>query len=673
MQPSIADKPFEDDCDDDIMIMASQQAEEKERMLNQQRVQMTEELNLSYTSFETNRPGSSTQHGNGAIKTGFTEQIQNNLFVDLTISDEERTAAVSSNRIPLKQTANPKRDNNRLPPSGSSEKENGQSTQVFREQLNQISSLKAQLAQQNNKAADLQDKLLEREGESANLRRDKKLLEEQIRALKSLRLNESQVVKEDPEKEKLREQIRKLKAEQSVQNVNMSALRFGASPYEEIVSNTRYFTNIQHRHSPSIELAPKMLDLEVLSLSKTESLKVRRDREISTDVVSLQARLAKVNMILLAGGRVDGPTAEILFSEASFIITRIAHYIEYLEGDQIKEIIFDTNPAETAWHDISYPYKRGKIADFDRLANKLNRHDGFVSLFQVEPLHSNEICHKPRRIIAFYATIAQHSRKFSEKLLSDDVLSDDDNQKRTFVSILMDTLENFVSESDDVFDYFGLAMASASLLVSLASHYNEFECDNSVDETLSRFFRILLELRCDDPIMMKSLSGFLVHVSTKSAIMGRLCTNFKTSEIVVSCLFKYCLYPPEACTFRLFTSYLMTAFKIGDELNQLEVDLLLETTMNLNRIASNIQKLEAGALNFLNRQTGTSTSDICGCLSTLINAIIWLNHLALSNRHFVFKQANPDFESNMNEFGVETLDEMEKNCELEMLCVVAII
>lgn len=638
-------------------------------MLNQQRVQMTEELNLTYTSFESDKPGSSTQHGNGAIKTGFTEQIHNNLFVDLTISDEEQAAAVNPNRAPLKQTANPKRDNNRLPPSGSSEKENGQSTQVFREQVNQISSLKAQLAQQNNRAADLQDKLLEREGESANLRRDKKLLEEQIRALKSLRLNESQVVKEDPEKEKLREQIRKLKAEQSMQNFNMSALRFGSSPYEEIVSNTRYFTSIQHRHSPSIELAPKMLDLEVLSLSKTESLKVRRDREMSTDVVSLQARLAKVNMILLAGGRVDGPTVEILFSEASFIITRIADYIEYLEGDQVKEIIFDTNPAETAWQDISYPYKRGKIADFDRLANKLNRYDGFVSLFQVEPLHPNEICHKPRRIIAFYATIAQHSRKFSEKLLSAE-LSGDDNQKRTFVSILMDTLENFVSESDDVFDYFGLAMASSSLLVSIASHYNGFECDDCVDETLSRFFRILLELRCDDPIMMRSLSAFLVHVSTKSAIMGRLCTNFKTPELVVSCLFKYCLYPPEACTFHLFTSYLMTAFKIGDELNQLEVDLLLETTMNLNRIASNIQKLEAGALNFLNRQTGTSTSDICGCLSKLINAIIWLNHLALSNRHFVFKQANPDFEFNTNELRKETLDETEENCELEMLCVV---
>lgn len=45
---------------------------------------------------------------------------------------------------------------------------------------------------------------------------------------------------------------------------------------------------------------------------------------------------------------------------------------------------------------------------------------------------------------------------------------------------------------------------------------------------------------------------------------------------VVSCLFKYCLYPLEACTFLLFTSYLMTAFKIGDKLKQLEVDLLLE-------------------------------------------------------------------------------------------------
>lgn len=652
--------------------MASQQAEEKEKMYNQKRVQMTEELNFSsYTSFESNKPGSSTQHENGAIKTGFTEQIHNNLFVDLTGCDEDilmGPAAAGSSRPPLKKAANLKRDNNRPPPSGSSEKENGHSTQVFQEQLNQISSLRAQLAQQNNRASDLQDKLLEREGESANLRRDKKSLEEQIRALKSLRLNESHVVKDDPEKEKLREQIRKLKAEKSVQNFNTSALRLGPAQKEEIVSKTRYVINIQQRHSQSIELAPKMLDLEVLSFSKTESLKVRRDREMSTDVVSLQARLAKVNMILLAGGRVDRATVDILFGEASFIITRIAHYIEYLEGDQVKEITFDANPAETAYQDISYPYKRGKIAHFDRLVYKLNRHDGFVSLFQVEPLHPNEICHKPRRIIAFYATIARHSQKFSEKLLlDDDVLSGEDDQTRTFVSVLMDTLENFVLESDDVFDYFGLAMASASLLVSLASHYNRFECDNCIDETLSRFFRILLGTCCDDPIMMRSLSGFLVHVSTNSAIMGRLCTNFGTSEIVFSGLFKYSHYPPEACTFQLFTSYLMTAFKIGDELNQLEVDLLLETTLNLNRIASNIKKLEAGALHFLNRQTGTSATSICGCLPTLINAIIWLNHLALSNRHFVFKQANPEFEFKKNELGVETPDETEKNCELGIL------
>lgn len=636
-----------DDDEDAFLILASQQIEE---MSQQPRQGDTVNFNLNYDSFMNHFPGSSTQHiavrqseVRNDTKTGNTEHIHNNLFVDLT----EVSPPKQASQLPrhLQTISNPAGNN--FPSSSqdfrSSQKENG-FQQFATIQANKIKALTIQLTKKDEANAKLHDQILEKAGETSNLRRDKKALEDQIKSLK-LKNVHVRSDQDDQEKVKLRDEIRKLQDKLwfASNNANQPAVVTETVHEPKQVVSSSFIANL---HVPSSVRCPEMSSMmfdtrDALPL-KNESTNVARERASHEDVVTMQLKLAQAHASILAGGRISDEALEALFADASITILRINDYIAYLEQEDNDPIItFDSNTALTACIKISIPMLREKLTVCDEAQYKLCKEKGRLSVFQAGKLYPEELCEKPRRIIAAIATIAKYSRRFSEMLLSINVT--DDHQ--SFVSILVDALETKVGESDNVYDYFGLAIASASLLESLGSHYGDY--GDSYDDLLYRFLLSVLTCRCENAILMAHVSEFLVSVSknpTRNGVIRRLCVNYQASEIDYSGEYKFCEYPLTACTFQIILMYLKNAFNLDDKLNHYELDLLLQITQNLNTITSNIQDMPIGTLKFLDRDE--SMPEVCGCFSTLLSAVLMLNHMALSYRNDAQMQIVPKKKSN---------------------------
>lgn len=654
---SIVDKDYEallDDDEDEVFILASQSTEEK---FIQQRQMVSEQLNyshnLAYNCFSSNAAGTSTQY----LKTGFTEQIQQNLFEDFTapsqVTSSQRNGAPTiqkssqafvpppisnpSVRPPLQVKAVPPKFPNA--PVGSSQKENISTQQELTKQRNQIRALEIQLKNSKESVAELNLKSMDKNGEIAYLRKEKKNLEEKI-----LKLRENDTIKVDPEKSRLRKENLDLKTKLKFKSLNESSILKPPSTVQQLEPTTAAtFTNFNiESSSPFQPIASKIFEVEEPLENRDEPVIIALEREASYNVVKTQLKLARVYSNLLIGGVIDEAVVDSLFNDAACMILHIADFIEYLEAGEEDEIIFDSDVALTACSFISIPCFREKLTDFDPLLNTLDKFDGNLSVLQAEKLYPEELCAKPRRIIAIYAALARNSRKFSEKLLLDNVLSDDSDCFRTFVSVLVDSLLSGVTESKNVFDYFGLTIACASLLASLGSHYNEYSSNNIIDDILFRLFRAVLECRCDSPILMDHLSEFLVHItknSRRTEMANRLCVNFPSSQIDISKAYKYSQYPFEACAFHLFSSYLLSAFKFDCELNRHELELLLKITQNLNCVVSNIKEMPVGTFCFL--YWTDQQIPLCSCFYTLTYAILTLNYLALANRNKDFKQIVP--------------------------------
>lgn len=641
---SIQDKyEWMDEDDDHIFIIASQNAEEQ---MNQKRQQVNEEHNNTYQSFNPSIAGTSTQSYH---KTGNTDIIRNNLFVDLTVDPVEN---------PPSQMYPPiGRVNELQTQASSSQKENISTQQALTKQQNKIKALEIQLINLKSSKAELQEKLNAKEGETSNLRRDKKTLEDQIRETKLQRMKEADMSKTDPEKERLRKENANLKVQLQFEAHNKTMTetrRHNATILEEQQTTSpikpNFVTNINLDLASNMPTIPsRVFEPEENIANPQESSSLSFEREISSYVNEMQMRLAQVHSFVITGANFDELIIDSAFGDAAYIIRRLSAYINYLESESIKDIVFDNDPAYTACALISIPVLREKLTRFDPIRNTLDKHDGFISVYQAEKLYPEEVCVKPRRIIALYATFSRLSKSFSEKLLlekisvwADTGVPDGHDQDSTFVSVLIDILKLKISESDNVYDYFGLAIASAELLAGLGSHYSEYaNRTEEIDECLTKLLRAVLECQCDSPLLMKHLAEFLASVSmnpTRTGIISKLCVRKPRRDIIESNRLKYCEYPEDACTFQLFLLHLLTSFNFSSELNQLEHEVLLETTLNLNRITSNIQEMNVGTLQFFKMDETCSDLNCCGCFNILINTLLTLNHLALLNRNSEFKQ-----------------------------------
>lgn len=624
--------------------MASQNAEQEEKKRNQERQQRAEELNGSFSFFTSkaqatgskfNKIGNSGAPPSSNIRSDIKNRAGNpggaNAFVDLTESSVAYDFDNYSNppaRQPLQNKPNST--------ANSSQKENVSSQQAILRQENKIRALENQLKNAESAKADLQEKLTAKDGEASNLRRDKKVLEEKIKALKLQSLKVAD--KEDPERKLLLQKIEKMKADRQFQMNDISFRRNEMTMIETTIpaSKLPFFSNFPtHSTTGKPEVCLKVFEIET-SLRKSLKGDVLGSLEASIKICSeeTQLQLAKVMTMLFAFGKIEHSVIDSLFKDASSTVDHIFKYIEHLELMNEEEITFESNPALTACTYISRPFFRKKFTFFDPLLNRLDKDEGFYTTFMADKFFPEELCSKPRVIIACYASIARYSLQFSENLLLSYITKD---QSQTFVTTLCNLLNSYVIDSKNVFNYHGFAIASASLLSSLGLHYCEYDKSKLqvVSQNLTKLFRLLLECRCDNPLMMEHLTQFLVHVTKdpeNTEVARQLCVNYPSGKIETSKTYKYCQYHTEACSFQLFLMYLLTAFKFKRELNQLEIELLLKTTLKLNQIVSNIQEMKPGTLRFLDRTETDVTSKICSCHSNLIYAVLTLSHLALSNR-----------------------------------------
>lgn len=632
---SILDRDeFEDSDDDEIYILASQNAEEQERILNLERVQKANEMrtDLNYSAFLKPVASTSTQHRNRAQEpTGNTEQIRNNLFVDLT---DEPHSLVPTNHFRELRTSR------MLAAQQSSQKENFSASQTFNKQSNQ--ALQIQLKTCKSNSADLREKLLVKEGEATNLRREKKALQEQLKQIQTSyslqKLRDEEMNRDSLEIQRLTKEIQRLKNENGFKQFNQSSLRAAPAERLELMTKIPFFTKI-----PMKSTAQQTLEIPMETFDDNESLPKNIKSGIRAIVSKVQKRLARVHLRLISGVNVDDTTLNSLFIEASQMILEINKYVKRLESGKERKITFDSNFALRAYLELSAICLREKLTAFNHLKNALHKDQGIVSIYQPGTLFPEEICADPRRIIAFYASVARYSKKFSERILIDEI-GEENGHRHTFATILRDLLVDYVSESDRVTDYIGFVMAAANLLASLAVHYDDFEIlDAKIDATLVQIFRATLECRCDNPFVMHKLSEFLFNVTKNPQknprIASQLCVNFSKADIEFSNMYKYSSYPPEACSFQLFSMFLLNAFKSKEPLNGLELELLLRTTLNLNRITSNVQEMKVGTLRFLEQDEHQTI--VCSCFSTLVNVILTLNHMVLFNRNVLTKYSIP--------------------------------
>jgi hypothetical protein len=99
------------------------------------------------------------------------------------------------------------------------------------------------------------------------------------------------------------------------------------------------------------------------------------------------------------------------------------------------------------------------------------------------------------------------------------------------------------------------------------------------------------------------------------------------------------LCPSGACLYQLFLSYLLTTFNNKNKFNCFELQLLIKTLMNLNRLTSNVQEMSLGAVKFMKRLETIPLEDFCKCLQQLNHTIVTLNYLVLAHRNENFVQS----------------------------------
>lgn len=613
---SIIDKEtyFDDDEDDDVLLMASQCAEDDDVLMMVSQCAEEEDrrrqLETTVTEFNPPSSGTSTQFPVYIDKRKELPQIKES---ELSQNSQKENFAASQRDLMKKH--------------------------------NDMKELLARIDRLTTTNKELRENLLLKEGEAKNLRLSKKAAEDKLTKMRHEKLESANLSRIDPEKDALRREVAKLKTERDFSKLDdfkqkiSSTLQQPPVVIREVsspLSNTKFFTNFSMNSQSMPEVLPMMFEAEESLPVPPESLKDSLERDSTEDVVKSQLKLAQIHTRIIAGGKFSDALIDEIFTDAVFMIFRIDNFIKYLEIEEESLYTFDSHPALSAAAAISIPELREKLTKVNLSNETIFGCGGKISIFQAEKFFPEELCAKPRRIIAFYASLAKNSRKFSEKLLIDNVV--DDENHRTFVSVLTDTLLSRVSQSKNVYDYYGLTMAVGSLLSSLGSHYSKYSNNQIIDIALVKLLRAVLHCRCDNPILMVHVAQFVADTSLEPSIISQLCVNFPTSEITeISRTYRHFKYPHGACTFQLFLSYLLTTFKSKNNLNSFELELLMETLLNLNKIKSNVQEVSLGIVKFLN----CSQANMCGCLQQLTNTTLTLNYHLLANQNCAFMQSIP--------------------------------
>ena len=611
LQHSIVDKEKQicfDDDEDDVLLLASQSAEEQDR-LNRH--------NVSYGGFalhvptSTQYPSISAQSHNAEVKTGCTEKIKN--VIDLTTERD-------------------------------SQKENfGSSNSIILKQQQQIKDLYVKLNETSLKLQQSSDKILEKDGETKNLRRSNKMLENQLKKMKIEKLEAANTSKIDPEKEALRREVEALKAQKEFDQINTFP-RLNSSISEakaaKILSTVQFHTNTSIIPAVLPQMSTTMFEPEEIRPSAFEPRKAAINREMTNFVVTIQLKLAENYARIVSGHNFSDEAVDDVFTDAADMIFYIGDFIEYLETDETSPFAIDNNPALTAAVMLSLTI-RPKLTKIDRVRNGLTKNAGRLSIFQAKKMFPEEICSKPRRIIAFYAALAKNSQKFSEKLLTDNIA--EENNHQTFISVLIDILLNHVSQSEDFYDYCGFTIAVGSLLSSLGSHYGKYTNNGIIDIALEQLLHAVLLCRCDNALLMVEVTKFMADISShpeKTEVISKLCVNYPISEIrEISRTYRHFEFPSDACVLYLLFSYLLTSFKFS--LNVFEMELLMETLLNLNRLSSNIMEFPINTVKFVSQSLLAISEISCGCLQQLTNATVSLNCLLMAHRNIKLTQLTP--------------------------------
>lgn len=609
--------------------MASQSAEEQDR-LNRN--------NESYSGFIVQHAHTSTQHALALAgnNTGYTEKIKKDHCIVL---NTENVGVATQN----------------------SQKENFSSSYLYiSKQQDQIKELNLKLNENSVKLKETMEKNLMKDGEAKNLRLSIKTLENQVKKMKLEKLEAANTSKIDPEKEALRREVEALKAQKEFNQINTFP-RLNSSVSEpkaaKVLSSVQFHTNTSAIPSVLPQMSTTMFEPEETRPTAFEPRKAAIDREMTNYVVKIQLKLAETYARIVSGHNFSDEAVEDIFSDCADMIFRIGDFIEYLETDETSPFAIDNNPALTAAVMLSLTI-RPKMTKIDLVRDALMKNGGRWSIFQAKKMFPEEICSKPRRIIAFYAVLAKHSQKFSEKLLTDNISKE--NNHRTFVSVLVDILLTHVSQSDDFYDYCGLVIAVGGLLSSLGAHYGKYTNNSIIDIALEQLLHAVLMCRCDNPLLMVEVAKFMADISShaeKTGVISKLCVNFPMSEIrEISRSFRHFEFPSDACLLHLFFSYLLTTFKYN--LNVFEMELLMETLLNLNRLTSNIMELPISTVKFMSQSLVALSASSCGCLQQLTNATVSLNYLVMAHRNMRFTQLVPLGETESSAFP-RLIDSME--------------
>ncbi|CRL01477.1 CLUMA_CG014412, isoform A [Clunio marinus] len=485
---------------------------------------------------------------------------------------------------------------------------------------------------------DMTQKVNTAKGEASNLRREKKILEDKIKTLQ-LKQYPSPILQQtirdlETQLEFAKVQTTNKKASFTIPGSLNNTLSRNTSGEFKKIKNCFTINLPKQSLSKSLKTSKSIYEQEKF---QCDPAKILNDCEILELVINMQLTFAKIQKE--TSTRIDISTSLIneLITITSTVISSFFNYVNYLESEEDQEITFDACPKFSAIYSSAIPLFREKLTKFDSLSNALHNDEGFLSLYQADNLFKEEICSDYRRLLSIISVIARFSREFSEFLLTEkNVYHDAEGSVKcqNFVSILVDILEFKVAESNNVYDYYGIVMTASSLLSNLGFHYQHFNDSKGLNEILLRFFRVILSCRCDNAIVMKNLSEFLVNATKnfhRSDLIKNFCVDFPSCNVIKNEALKCCQYPEAACTFQLFFMYLLTAFKFTEELNNFELNLVAETTLNLNRITLNILQRESG-IKFFNSEN-INKKDICSCLSMLLRSLLVLNYLTYTNSY----------------------------------------
>ncbi|XP_070508919.1 uncharacterized protein [Chironomus tepperi] len=277
-------------------------------------------------------------------------------------------------------------------------------------------------------------------------------------------------------------------------------------------------------------------------------------------------------------------------------------------------------------------------------AERINKIDKLLGIVDVknpltksDKIFCDEIRIDHRRLIGIISQIMSQSSVLSELMVTQNISTKSDEYK-TVVDLICDIIDPHILQSRFLYKNSGITAAFADLIENLSSHYRHFKADyKNVNRNFYKFFSHLLAMSTNNPQILLNLSEFLINILSShngAEILRDLCTNFPSSNLEYSSMFKIYQIPRCGCMLQIFFILLTTAFRFIENVAEHNLDVLFELTYNFNTLAFLI--IANGCdVEFL-RTMSADSSDIknhCKCFMFLVMALIILNNQALRHRN----------------------------------------